>query len=263
MNNQPKYYQNVIIRGNSHPLQQVKILKQASRDRQIKQTPDLLSEYFNNKCTTLGKGSFGTVKKCTIQDNHLAIKNVKFNEKSTTHLFDREAQFMIRIKNYYTTKGDNELKNSIINYHGCARDEIYQGYFLIELLKNDLTLLKNEKGDSGASIFKKTIPNKLDRINEYIKLFQTLNTIHYEPELKIVLNDIKPDNIMMNDQGNLKFIDLGMCEDIGEFLKGGTILYYPPEKINSFNGNYPSFDTWALALTLLEVETELYMNNTD
>ncbi|MCP4483269.1 MAG: hypothetical protein GY823_01725 [Flavobacteriaceae bacterium] len=180
---------------------------------------------------------------------------------------------MYAIKDYYTRNNDEEFKNSISRFEDCAKDGSRKGYIIMELLQNDLgikteeekikeRMYGNEK-EEGFKIFKRTLPNKEDRIRQYIKLFKTLYTLHYNKDLKMVLNDIKPENLMMDNEGNLKFIDLGLSDRVGGSLIGGTPAYMPPERINSHRSTLVSYDNFPLALTILEVESGLLLGIKD
>ena len=93
-------------------------------------------------------------------------------------------------------------------------------------------------------------------------LVETLMYIHSKGILHL---DLKPDNILVSNQGNPKIIDFGIgCRTLPEtsekctieghvvgpccYQGAGTLLYSPPE---AFFGNvrYPQADVWSLGVT--------------
>lgn len=51
---------------------------------------------------------------------------------------------------------------------------------------------------------------------------------------KLVHEDGKTDNLLMDLKGNLKIIDYGMVHNIGAEYHGGTLFYCNPSKLNGF-----------------------------
>jgi cGMP-dependent protein kinase len=76
---------------------------------------------------------------------------------------------------------------------------------------------------------------------------------------KIVLRDVKPDSFMIDEQGYLKLIDLGIAKNLKNqenqnfrtFTIIGTPHYMAPEIISG-KGYGTSADLWSLGVCLLE-----------
>lgn len=72
----------------------------------------------------------------------------------------------------------------------------------------------------------------------------------------IVHSDVKGDNIMLTEYGEIFIVDLGLCIDTEEFnpsvTAGGTCSFMSPEVITG-GAITPALDIWSLGITLLEM----------
>ncbi|KAG5007504.1 hypothetical protein AAZX31_09G156000 [Glycine max] len=89
-----------------------------------------------------------------------------------------------------------------------------------------------------------------------------LDGLAYLHAQNIVHLDIKPANILINTQGEVKITDFGVSKVMSHTLEMcnsyvGTCAYMSPERFNSdaYGGEYNGFaaDVWSLGLTLLEL----------
>ncbi|KAI8610301.1 kinase-like domain-containing protein [Chytriomyces sp. MP71] len=80
--------------------------------------------------------------------------------------------------------------------------------------------------------------------------------LHYLHELKIVHRDIKPDNILLDDQGHASVTDFNVaCHYMDDRMmtsKSGTARYMAPEVISG-QGYLNAIDWWSLAITTYEM----------
>ncbi|TAF67339.1 MAG: serine/threonine protein kinase [Cytophagales bacterium] len=91
---------------------------------------------------------------------------------------------------------------------------------------------------------------------------QILNAMEYAHQKGIVHRDMKPANILLNEEGNVKILDFGIAKILQpQFLqqtqagtKVGTVLYMSPEQVQGKNIDARS-DIYALGLTLFELLT--------
>lgn len=84
------------------------------------------------------------------------------------------------------------------------------------------------------------------------ELVCVLDTIHQH---HLIYRDLKPDNILINNNGHIRLIDYGMCTSSkSKWTSGGTPEYLPPEVIlhTSFD---ETVDWWQLGIVIWEMIT--------
>jgi len=91
---------------------------------------------------------------------------------------------------------------------------------------------------------------------------QVLRGLQALQELRIVHRDVKPGNILLNSEGDIKLADLGMCGELANSfsrLKSwvGTAAYMSPERISGADYSFNS-DVWSLGVSLWESATGRY-----
>ena len=92
-----------------------------------------------------------------------------------------------------------------------------------------------------------------------IKLFrQTCMAIAYMHSQRVLMRDIKPENILLDEQSNVKLCDFGWSAFEGDAdecrLKAGTFEYMSPETLKKEPQSFPA-DIWALGVLLYEMLT--------
>jgi len=201
----------------------------------------------------LGKGSYGRVLpyKSNDEDNQWVVKQiVALNSKKFVSCineiilgFSCDHPSILPIKGYFIEEVDTKPK----------RWEIY--------LK-----LPRMVGDLRAVIRDYKRNNKMIPQTEIVKSFYSLVLgIEYLHSKKITHRDIKPDNILLNQQGELKIADIGAGmfiaeDDTSVFLKGeeafGTRGYLPPEAYQRQNlkkKDLYRIDVWSLGAVIFEM----------
>lgn len=93
--------------------------------------------------------------------------------------------------------------------------------------------------------------------DEIKKMFrQTCEGIAYMHSLRYINRDLKPENLLLDDENNIKICDLGWACHLNEIdyrkLKAGTYAYMSPE---SLTGTFQdeATDVWALGILLFEL----------
>lgn len=98
-----------------------------------------------------------------------------------------------------------------------------------------------------------------DYINEEIAPFLTaeiilaLEAIHNQ---HYVYRDLKPDNVLFDENGHIRLIDFGLCiPSSKKWVCGGTPEYLPPEVINHSSFDETA-DWWQLGIIVWEMLTK-------
>jgi tRNA A-37 threonylcarbamoyl transferase component Bud32 len=178
----------------------------------------------------LGKGGFGEVflYKEHLTNNLVAIKKLKRNPFFFSHdLIVDEIKVISQLNH-----------PNVISYkHYFIEDNVV--YFVMEYCShgNLREIVANDK--IGTTFIWKWM----------LELTQTLDYMHKKG---IVHHDIKPENILFNNERIIKIADFGVANK-----SIGTKAYLPPEFFSKeTNRNDIKLDIYALGLTLLEVLTK-------
>ena len=89
-------------------------------------------------------------------------------------------------------------------------------------------------------------------------LYQTLRGVHALHSRNIVHRDIKSDNILVNEQGDLKLADFGYAAQLTQEKKGrsskvGTVCWMAPELIRGKQQYDNKVDIWSFGIFALEI----------
>jgi serine/threonine protein kinase len=100
-------------------------------------------------------------------------------------------------------------------------------------------------------------PISEDRILHFFG--QMVSILMYFKKLSMIYCDIKPENIIMDDKGDIKLIDFGTAKITSTKLKksfsfGGTLAYMSPEMLGETGYSFET-DVWSLGVLLHEMMT--------
>jgi len=125
--------------------------------------------------------------------------------------------------------------------------ETYNGeqslYFLLELCQG---------GELYATYTKKNLWGREDCARFYVA-GTTLAFDHMHSK-KIVFRDLKPENLLLNEQGHVKLTDMGLAKVVAgkTYTTCGTPDYFAPELIAS-KGHNQAVDWWTLGILTFEL----------
>ena len=184
-------------------------------------------------------GSVSTVcRALTPDDRIVAIKFLKVDQANV-----RSARSHFRREAYLTAQWNHERLVRVLDYF----PEVHQPAIVLEYF--DDRNLKHR-------ILHKEDVIKTNCLRIMREAFEGLRYIHDSGYVHL---DIKPENILINDEGESRLIDFTLSERIGEFKLGvrkiaGTRSYIAPETIRRKNP-VPQTDLYSLACAFYEMLT--------
>ena len=150
------------------------------------------------------------------------IKLVNRNKYRSDKAFDED---VAEFKREYEILQRLSHVNAVCRTYGFSHDATGNPYIALEYIQGQ-SLSKYARENAFGSFSSRLILIE--------KILSGFSLIH---ESKIIHGDIHPSNILVDDSGEIKIIDLGLSKDIevdnSELLKhGGVNFYMPPERIN-------------------------------
>lgn len=92
--------------------------------------------------------------------------------------------------------------------------------------------------------------------NEVAKIYiaEVITAIEYMHSLNIIYRDLKPENLLLDQQGHIKLTDFGFAKKVEDrtFTLCGTPEYLAPEIIQN-KGHGKAVDWWAIGILLFEM----------
>jgi len=198
----------------------------------------------------IGSGNSGTVYPYQKDSNDLkwVVKRIHADDadKVLSYLpeivlgFSCDHPSILPLKGYSIEKGDQE------------------DYYLFLKFPRMKETLK-EKFDDHQE---KKIPFSEQEIVKYF--YSLVSAVDYLHSKKIYHRDIKPGNVLLDENGNAKLSDIGIAKHVGDEEKyqpltgqGGTLDYTAPEllkdKSTLTKENLAAADAWSLGLVMLEL----------
>jgi serine/threonine protein kinase len=185
----------------------------------------------------VGHGGGGVVHKAlhVPTQETVAVKTINVLDADKRHQLVRELKTLWKASSPY-----------IVDFKGAFFDEDHL-YVVLEYM-------------DGGSL--QDVLRKAGKIPEAI-IGQTTQSIvrglAYLKKLKMVHRDIKPGNILISRQGQVKLTDFGVTGDLSAAAAEastfvGTAKYMSPEQLSGRSYGYPA-DVWALGICLMELAT--------
>lgn len=160
----------------------------------------------------------------------------------------------------------------IARFYGVANIKQHQDWNMQELSRKNremgLTVLDFSRPSLGLVmeyIKGKTLREALPDLSIHDRfkvMHQLVQGVHYLQTMGVVHHDLKPENIMLSDLGDVKIIDFGVASTTEIAHRSfATRMYAPPEFYEGKKA--PNSDNWSLALLLDEIMAgnHLFLDN--
>jgi serine/threonine protein kinase len=182
----------------------------------------------------IGQGSNSVVVKATNQSNgkDFAIKVMSLIDIANRNL---------------TNKVEREIRihQSLVHENVCRFHEVIR--------ENNLIFIVLDYCDCG-DLLSWIMDGNFGRKEKCLRLFkQIAEGIRYLHERGLSHGDIKPENVILDDQGNAKLIDFGFVKDTmfgDDEEKSGTFIYAAPELFKRGSFHTQKSDIWSLGIVL-------------
>ncbi|EGT38103.1 hypothetical protein CAEBREN_19158 [Caenorhabditis brenneri] len=201
-------------------------------------TPQDVNDLYK-RIDKLGEGSYATVYKCEskLDGSIVALKEIKLQfQEGLPFTAIREASLLRNLRHA-----------NIVSLH----DIFYQHHqltFVFEYMKMDLSkyLEQNVYG--------------LDSIDIKLLLFQLLRGLDFCHRKKILHRDLKPQNLLLDDDGVLKLADFGLARAKSVPSRTYshevvTLWYRPPDVLMGSTDYSTSLDMWGVGCIFAEICT--------
>jgi len=212
-----------------------------------KNTKDVVDENFKSKIygkyQTLaieGKGTYGTVYKCKDNQNGTIYALKKMNlppeEEGISSTTIREIALLKELQHVNIIK--------LLDVFHIERKQ----FLVFEYANQDLKKVMD--GLSG----------NLDSSAVKSYLYQLLKGVSYIHKFKILHRDLKPQNLLVNQEGVLKIADFGLARGYGIPVKNYThevvtLWYRPPDVLLGNKSYLTTVDIWSIGCIFAEMVT--------
>ncbi|XP_065659056.1 dual specificity mitogen-activated protein kinase kinase 6 isoform X2 [Hydra vulgaris] len=192
----------------------------------------------------LGRGAYGVVEKMkhVATGIEMAVKRIRHTVNSTEQrrlLMDLDVN--MRLSNYPYT----------VHFYGALFKE-GDVWICMQLMRTSL------------DHFYKIVSDRNQKIPEYVLKkvsFAVVSALEYlHKTLHVIHRDVKPSNILVNYDGEIKLCDFGisghLVDSLAKTLSAGCKPYMAPERINPNKGDTGydiRSDVWSLGITIVEL----------
>ncbi|CAD5229254.1 unnamed protein product [Bursaphelenchus okinawaensis] len=204
---------------------------------QTLETPDLLAplKYYLRPVCTIGTGTFGRVSltRHNVTGHYYALKALYIPS-----IIDRRQVQHVHNEKRILTKLDHPF---VVKLYDTAKDT-RNLYMIMEFL-------------AGGELFAYLRATKVFS-SSMVKFYaaEVILALEYLHGLNIAYRDLKPENLMMTQEGHVKLTDFGFAKEIHNksYTLCGTAEYLAPELANR-SGHNRCVDYWALGVLIFEL----------
>lgn len=211
---------------------------------EFKNIPQPLSPPFGcldayQKLEQLGEGSYATVFKgvCSANKKIVALKEIRLQEEEGAPFTAiREASLLKQLKHA-----------NIVTLHDIIHTK-------------DTLMFVFEFVDTDLNVYLEKYPRGIPPYNVKLFLFQLLRGLAYIHERKILHRDLKPQNLLINEIGELKLADFGLAraKSVPSHTYSHevvTLWYRPPDVLLGSKDYTTSLDIWGTGCIFVEMVT--------
>lgn len=192
----------------------------------------------------LGRGAYGVVDKMrhNATNIEMAVKRIRdtVNNQETRRVL-MDLNVSMRLSNYPYT----------IHFYGALYKE-GDVWICMELMRTSFDKFYKAVAEKDK-IIPETVLGKI--------VFSVVSALEYlHSKLNVIHRDVKPSNILVNDDGQIKLCDFGisgqLVDSLAKTLSAGCKPYMAPERINPEKGKLGydiRSDVWSLGITLVEL----------
>ena len=198
--------------------------------------PDCIGRYEVREI--LGRGGFGIVFRAHDRqlDRDVAVKvpRTQFSDEQAIESYVVEARIVARLRH-----------PNIVPVYDIGESEEFPCYIVSQLV-------------SGLSLSEHVKSNQLRYIDATKLIVKVANALHYAHKRGLVHRDVKPGNILVDDEGEPHVVDFGLAlrdEDVGKANRyAGTPAYMSPEQVRGEGHRVDGrSDVFSLGVVLYEL----------
>ena len=233
------------------------LIKQFGEKSENEMWLEKITEIQTNNCKFIGGGAYGKVYKTKESNgNFLALKIVEgfagLNE------FESQAR---ALRQEYALVTSLDIHPRIIHFFALVKDDQHARLIIVMEYLEGGSLLERIKQCLQQNVC-------LDKMCTLKYMVQILEGVEYLHQNKIYHSDIKPENILLNSDGNIKICDFGIAVQIQTESSAttsqlkGTCHYMSPERIEGAARSAEN-DMWSIGATFVTMISGHTLNHND